>query len=72
MGWHKRDPVATLYWARQAYHCDRESMTHTSDVAAYGDLSADLAYSAAFELGLYAEALEYAREAARRAKAGAT
>jgi hypothetical protein len=41
-------------------------MTHTSDVAAYGDLSADLAYSAAFELGLYDEALAHAREAARR------
>jgi hypothetical protein len=66
MGWQKRDPVATLYWARQAYHCDRENMSHTSDPAAYGDLSADLAYSAAFELGLYSEALEYAREAARR------
>ena len=66
MGWQKRDAVATLYWARQAYHCDRESMSHTSDVAAYGDLSADLCYSAAFELGLYSEALEYAREAARR------
>lgn len=66
MGWQKRDAVATLYWARQAYHCDRENISHTSDVAAYGDLSADLCYSAAFELGLYSEALEYAREAAKR------
>lgn len=66
LGWHRRDPVATLYWARQAYHCHAENRTHTSDPAAYGDISADLAYSAAYQLGLYDEALEYAREAARR------
>jgi tetratricopeptide (TPR) repeat protein len=66
MGWGKRDPVAALYWARQAFHCDKENCTHSSDPAAYGDLSADLAYSAAYELGLYDEALTYAREAARR------
>jgi hypothetical protein len=66
LGWGRHDPVAALYWARQAFHSPRENMTHTSDPDAYGDLSADLAFSAAFELGLYEEALGYAREAARR------
>jgi hypothetical protein len=64
--WRKRDPVGTLYWARQALHCSDENRTHTSDPVAYGDLPADLAYSAAYELGLMDEAAIHAAEAARR------
>lgn len=66
MAWAKRDPVGTLYWARQALNCHDESRSHASDPAAYGDLPADLAYSAAWMLGLHDEALRHAREAARR------
>lgn len=66
LAWGKHDAVGTLYWARQALHCSDENRSHTSDPVAYGDLPADLAYSAAYELGLFAEAAQHAAEAARR------
>lgn len=66
LAWAKRDPVGTLYWARQALNCSSENRSHTSDPAAYGDVPADLAYCAAYELGLLDEAAMHAEEAARR------
>jgi hypothetical protein len=66
MAWAKKDAVGTLYWARQALNCHDENRSHASDQSCYGDLPADLAYSAAFELGLMDEALANAREAAAR------
>jgi hypothetical protein len=64
--WQLRDPVGTLYWARQALNCAGDNRSHTSSVACYGDLPADLAYSAAYELGLTDEAARHAAEAAAR------
>ena len=66
LAWAKHDPVGTLYWARQALNCSDENRSHASDPACYGDAPADLAYSSAYELGLMQEALQHAREAARR------
>jgi tetratricopeptide (TPR) repeat protein len=66
LAWKKRDTAATLHFARQALNCPGESQTHTSDPECYGDAPADLAYSAAYELGLLDEALAYARIAAGR------
>jgi len=66
LAWAKGDAVGTLYWARQALNCSDENRSHASDQSCYGDLPADLAYSAAFELGLMDEALAHAREAAIR------
>ena len=66
MAWQKRDPVAALYWARQAIACNPDNQSHSSDPWAYGDLPADIGYSAAWELGLIDEAAVYAAEAAKR------
>ena len=66
LAFQKKDPVGQLYWARQALNCSDENRSHASDPACYGDLPADFAYSAAYELGLMIEALAHAREAARR------
>jgi hypothetical protein len=66
LAFKKKDPVGQLYWARQALNCSDENRSHASDPACYGDLPADFAYSAAYELGLVDEALAHAREAARR------
>ena len=66
LAWKKRDAAATLHFARQAINCSDENRTHASDPECYGDAPADLAYSAAYELGLLDEALVYAREAAAR------
>jgi len=60
------DSVGALYWARQALRCPDESRSHASDPEAYSDMPADIAYSAAWSLGLHDEALVHAREAARR------
>lgn len=64
--WAMSDAPATLYWARQALNCSDENRSHTSDPECYGELPADLAFSAAYELGLHDEAIAYAEEAARR------
>jgi len=66
LAWAKGDPVGTLYWARQALNCSDENRSHASDPAAYGEFPADVAYSAAYKLGLMEEALSHAKEAARR------
>jgi tetratricopeptide (TPR) repeat protein len=66
LAWAKGDPVGTLYWARQALNCSDENRSHASDPAAYGEFPADVAYSAAYKLGLMEEALIHAKEAARR------
>ena len=64
--WSINDAVGALYWARQATACNPESMSHTSDPAAYGDAAPEIACSAAMRLGRYDEALKHAREALRR------
>lgn len=61
------DTVAALHYARQAATCPPTSQTHASDPRAYGASAPQLAYECAWELGLFGEALEHAREAARRA-----
>lgn len=66
LAWGKRDPVGALYWARQAVSCSDENRSHASQPTAYGDLPADIACSAAWELGLWDEACQHATEAARR------
>ena len=66
LAWAKGDAVGALYWARQALNCSDENRSHASDPAAYGEFPADVAYSAAYKLGLMEEALIHAKEAARR------
>jgi len=66
LAWKKRDAAATLHFARQAINCSDENRTHTSDPECYGDYPAAIAYSAAHALGLYDEALAYARLAVER------
>jgi hypothetical protein len=61
------DTVAALHYARQAALCPAGSQTHASDPRAYGPAAPQLAYECAWELGLLTEAVEHAREAARRA-----
>lgn len=66
LAWDKGDPVAALYWARQATYCPDESRSHTSDPEAYSSAAPDLAASAAMTIGFYGEALSHAKEALRR------
>jgi tetratricopeptide (TPR) repeat protein len=66
LAWSKGDAVGALYWARQALNCSDENRSHASDPAAYGEFPADVAYSAAYKLGLMGEAISHAKEAARR------
>lgn len=61
------DTVAALHYARQASLCPARSQSHASDPRAYGPAAPQLAYECAWELGLHTEAVEHAREAARRA-----
>jgi tetratricopeptide (TPR) repeat protein len=61
------DTVAALHFARGAAACPPASQTHASDPRAYGPAAPQLAYECAWELGLFGEALQHAREAALRA-----
>jgi tetratricopeptide (TPR) repeat protein len=64
--WGMKDAVGALYWARRALACSDQNRTHSSEPWAYGVVPADIAYSAAYELGLHDEAITHAREAAKR------
>jgi tetratricopeptide (TPR) repeat protein len=66
MAYRMQDPVATLYFARQALACHPDGRTHASEPRAYGAFPADLAFSAAWNLGLHDEARRHLAEAAKR------
>lgn len=67
LAWDMADAVSALYYARQATACLPAAQTHASDPRAYGPDPADLGCTAAWRIGLYEEALEFASEALRRA-----
>jgi tetratricopeptide (TPR) repeat protein len=62
----KKDHMSALYWAARAVACSPQVQTHTSDLAAYGPIPADIASVNAFQLGMYAQALHYAEIALSR------
>lgn len=70
VAWGMKDAVATLYFCRQALACHPDGQSHTSDPRAYGSRPAELAFSAAWILGLREEAEKHLREAAVREPTG--
>jgi len=64
--WSMQDAVGALYWGRRAIACADANRNHASEPWAYSAVPAAIACSAAHALGLYDEAIQYAREAAKR------
>lgn len=62
----RKDYLSGLYWATRAAACSPNAQNHTSDLAAYGHLPADIAAMSAFQLGLFSVASHYADMALSR------